>query len=396
MKNLRHRLGAALSGLAVLLAAGACTGSSMTPEAPPGELTIGFVSPQTGPYEAIGTDMRNGWQLYLDQHGGKLGGHKVKVVMADEGDGTTAAQAAVDKLLKADRAVAIVGTATAPAVSTVARPATEAKVPFVGVGGRPSTLADVSYVWHTSFQSVDYGKAIGPHLAKNVKGPVYVIGPDYQGGKDQIQGFVEAFTAAGGRLANPDGKPAYTPWPATTNFGPWLAKIKDSGAAAVYTFYAGAPAVAFVKQYEQFVGSSTPLYAAGFLTEGAALTAQGAAADSIFTGANYAPGLDNPYNKAFVGAFTAKNPGAVPNLYHVTSYDAAALLDKAIAAAGTNPTPEAINVAIGKLGQLDSPRGQWTFAPGTHTPVQTWYLRQVKPEGAGRANVVVGELGTIG
>ncbi|MEU7823076.1 ABC transporter substrate-binding protein [Catellatospora sp. NPDC049133] len=391
-----RRILLAPAALVVVLAAVGCTGSAMTPDASPGEITIGFIAPQTGPYQAIGTDMQRGWDLYLDQHGGKLGGHRVKVVLADEGDGTAAAQTAVEKLLKADKVAAIVGTATAPAVGTVARPATEARVPFVGVGGRPSTLSDVSFVWHTSFQSVDYGRAAGPYVAKSVNGPVYVIGPDYQGGHDQLAGFVDAFVAAGGKLANPDGKPTYTPWPATDNFAPWLAKVRDSGAAAVYAFYAGAPAISFTKQYAQFVGKGMPLYAAGFLTEGAALTAEGSAADGVLTAANYAPGLNNPSNQAFTAAFAAKYPSAVPNVYHVTSYDAAALLDRAIASAGANPTPEAINTAIGKLGQLDSPRGPWQFASATHTPVQQWYLREVKAEGTSRSNVVVAQLGQVG
>jgi branched-chain amino acid transport system substrate-binding protein len=374
---------------ATILAATALAGCDRAAGVP-GTVTIGLVTPLTGPYKAIGDDMRAGWQAYLDQHDGRLGGHPIRVVVADEGDGGATARAAADKLVLADRAVAIVGAATAPAVSTLAGPITQARIPFVGVGGRPSTLTDLAYIWHTSFRSVDFGAAVGRRLADTVDGPIYVIGPDYQGGYDQLSGFVDAYTAAGGRLANPDGRPAYTPWPQTDNFAPWLSRLPDN-TAAVYAFYAGAPAVAFVKQYRQLAGD-VPVYGPGFLTEGAALTALGPAAEGVTTVMPYAPGLDNPTNQAFIDALP---DGVVPNLYHVTSYDAARLLDLALAATGPDPTSEKINAAIAGLGDIDSPRGSWRQNPEHHTPVQGWYLRRVTLDGDTPTNTVVADLGRL-
>ncbi|MEU8075940.1 ABC transporter substrate-binding protein [Catellatospora citrea] len=398
MRTPRRTMLSALAATAVLAVTG-CTGSAMENQTstPAKTLTIGFLAPQTGPLAAIGKDMLAGWNLYLDQHGGKLGGHQVKLVVADEGDGGPATRAAVDKFIKADKVTAIVGAASAPAVSTTAGPATEAQIPFVGVGGRPSSLSDLRYIWHTSFASVDYGKAVGAHLAKTADGPVYVIGPDYPGGHDQIGGFVQAFTAAGGKIANPGGKPVYTPYPATSNFAPWLTKIKDSGAKAVYAFYAGANSVDFVRQYRQLVDGALPLYGPAFLTEGAALPAQKDAADKVFTVANYCACIDNPANIAFAAAIRGR-AGSEPNVYHMTSFDGAALLDKAIAAASAagagTPTPQAINEAIAALGALDSPRGSWRIDATTHTPVQGWYLRQVTADNGAYTNKIVATLAT--
>ncbi len=356
-------------------------------------MTVGLITPQSGPYKAIGDDMRQGFTLYLTQHHNQLGGHPVRVVTADEGDGGAATRAAATKLIKKDGAVALAGTAAAPAAATVANVANTAGVPFVGFGGRPSTITDVSHVWHTSFMSTDFGQAIGRHLATTVKGPVYVIGPDYQGGKDQIGGFTQAFTAAGGTIANPGGTPAYTPWPTTANFAPWLQQAIDSKATAVYAFYAGAPATGFVKQYRQFLGD-LPLYGAGFLTEGSALAAESSAATGVRTVMPYAPGLDNPTNKAFTAALAAQH--SAPNLYHVTSFDAAAVLDKAIGAAGSQPTGENINTAIAHVGDITSPRGHFHFGAANHTPVQMWYLRQVTTTGGAPTNQVITDLGTLG
>jgi branched-chain amino acid transport system substrate-binding protein len=395
MGFLHKRLAAVVVAVTVVVTGlTACSGSALTRSNSPNatsEIAIGLIIPKSGSYKAIGDDQLRGWQLYLDQHGGMLGGRRIKVITVDEGDAAAMTRAAIDKLLKDDKVSTVIGTADANAVSTLAEPVTSAKVPFVGTGGRPSNLGDVRYIWHTTFRSNDYGRLAGKRLASEVNGPVYVIGPDSLGGKDQIGGFIDSFTAAGGKLANLGG--AWTPWPATDNFSPWLAKVRDSGAAAVYAFYAGAPAVAFVKQYKEFGLTGVPLYGA-FLTEGAALTAEGASAQGVWTTCNYTPEIDHPANRTFVAAYTAKF-GGLPSVYSVTMYDGAVVLDRAISAAGADPTPEAINTAIGRLGEFDSPRGTWTFSAATHVPVQHWYLRQVRQVDGVLRNVLVADLGVL-
>ncbi len=48
---------------------------------------IGLVASLSGTYEPVGTELRDGFKLYLDTHGNKLGGRKVELIVADEGDG---------------------------------------------------------------------------------------------------------------------------------------------------------------------------------------------------------------------------------------------------------------------------------------------------------------------
>jgi branched-chain amino acid transport system substrate-binding protein len=356
---------------------------------------VGLLWPQSGPYKAIGDDLAKGWQLYLDTHGGQLAGHTITTTTADEGASKQTALDGIRKLLDKDHATVVAGTASADAVEAIKDVVTERRIPFLGTGGRPSDLKDVSYIWHTSWQSRETGQAIADYVRTHVDGPVYAIGPGYQGGYDQVGGFVDAFRAGGGKLANDDGKPVWTPFPATTNYLPYLNKIASSGAKAVYCFYAGTSAVDFVKAYAQAgLKGRIPLYGAGFLTEGSVLAAEGADADGIQTVLNYAADLDNPANRAFATAFQ-KAYSATPNIYNVTGYDAASVLDQAIAAAGENPTSASINTAIGKLGAIDSPRGSWRFGQ-QHSPIQPWYLREVRTDGRGRANVVVQTLTTLG
>ncbi|MEH1123671.1 ABC transporter substrate-binding protein [Micromonospora sp. CPCC 206061] len=387
----RSKVLAGLLALGVTVAAAGCGGE---PEGSPGTIKVGLLASLSGTYQAIGTDMRDGFQLYLRTHGGKLGGHPIELVVADEGDGPPTAVPAATKLVKQDRVSVLTGIVGGGSAAGVYPVLTEAKIPFIGANARPA-FKDVSRVWHTSYLSQETGASVAQYVRDHVDGSVYAIGPDYQGGHDQLKGFTEAFTKAGGTLANADGKTRFTPFPTTTNFTPYFAQIKASGAKAVYTFYAGTAAIDFVKQYSQSEIKDLPLYAAGFLTEGGVLNAQGPAARGIFSVLNYSPDLDNAENRSFVAAWK-ENHDAPPTTYAMASYDAAAVLDKAIGAAGDNPTPESINRAIGQLGQIDSPRGAWQFSKSTHSPVQKWYLRQVRQDGRALSNMVVTDLATVG
>jgi branched-chain amino acid transport system substrate-binding protein len=381
-------------GVAMLAAAG-CSGSRLDDEeSSGGTVKIGLIWPQTGIYKSGGTDLANAWDLYLAQHGGKLGGHKIKATVGDEGEGKTTTLASGKRLLDKENVDVIVGTQSADAVLQIAGLLKGKKIPFIGTGGRPSTLKEIDYLWWDSWLSTEAGAAMAPYMRKTVKGSVYVIGPNYRGGKDQIGGFTEAFTKAGGVIAN-DGKVAWTPFPGTTNFLPFFNQIAASDAKAIYTFYAGTAALNFVKQYkESGLAGKIPLYAAGFLTEGTLLAQEGDAADGVRTALNYASNLDNAQNRAFAPAYQKKY-GSAPTIYSVVGWDAAALLDRAIEEAGDNPTGESINKAIAKVGAVDSPRGQWRFGKD-HTPIQPYYLREVKNDGRARSNVVIENLETLG
>lgn len=389
----RSRLAVALTALLVLTgpALAGCGGSERP--ADPGRVKVGFLASLSGTYQAVGTDMRDGFQLYLDTHGRKFGGRTVDLVVADEGDGGPTAVPAATKLIKSDGVVALAGLVGGGSVAGVVPLLTDNKVPLVAANGRPE-LKDPTWVWTTSFMSVEPGAAIAGYVKDHVDGPVYAIGPDYQGGWDELKGFTDAYTKAGGKLANPDGKTTFTPFPQTSNFLPYFTQIRNSGAKAVYCFYAGKAAIDFVKGYRQSDIKDLPLYGA-FLTEGSVLDAQGPAAEGIFNVLNYSPDLDNAANRTFVADWKARHDRQ-PTTFAMAAYDAAAVLDRAIGAINGAVTAQAVNDAIGQLGQIDSPRGVWQFNRTTHAPVQKWYLRQVRNDGRALSNVVVQDLATLG
>jgi branched-chain amino acid transport system substrate-binding protein len=252
-------------------------------------------------------------------------------------------------------------------------------------------LSDTSSIWGTSFLPDEPGRAVANYVRANVDGPVWAMAADNQSGRADTSGFVTAFASAGGRLANPSQEPLYTS--GTTSYLPFLTQAKASGARAVYAYFAGADAVTFVQQYAQSDARDLPLFGAGPLTEGTVLAQEGRAALGVRTVLNYAPDLDNPTNRAFVDAWRAKH-NSPPTTYAMASWDAALLLDKALAAA-PDTSAQAVAKAVASLGQIDSPRGTWQFSTN-HSPVQKWYLRRVQPDGRTLTNSLVQDLEILG
>jgi branched-chain amino acid transport system substrate-binding protein len=350
------------------------------------------VIPQSGVYAPLGEDMKAGWDLWLERNGGKIGGREVQTVVVDEGEGPDTGVPAVQKVLNEDRVDAVVGIVnSATALGSVEVVDGAKKLLIVANAGADSLTGSSKYIWRSSFTNGQVAYAVGKHLATTPEGKkgVYAMAADYAAGEEAIAGFKKGFEEGGGKLVGE----AKTPFGTTQDFQPFLAKARSADPGAVFVFYAGAEAVSFVKQYDEFgLSKRVPLYGSGFLTEGGVLTAQGDAADGVHTALHYTTALDNPANSEFAQAYEAKT-GEPPTVYAVQTWDAAAVLDRAAKSAGALDG-DSLADAMGKLGEItDSPRGTWKFEQ--QSPVQEMYLREVRAEGDAVTNAVVESLGQI-
>lgn len=357
-----------------------------------GRIKIGLVVPQSGVYATVGNEMKHAWELWLERHGGKLGKREVTTVVADEGESPQTAVPAVQKLLQGDQVDAIVGiinSAVALGAKDMVAEAKKLMIVANAGAGAITGAAKNPYIWRTSFTNAQVASVMGKHLAgKADVGPVYLIAPDYAAGAEVIRGFKTTFEAGGGKIAG-EAKPAFGK---TQDYQPFLTGIQSSGAKATFCFFAGAEAIAFVKQYAQFgLSASIPLYGSGFLTEGSAvLAAQGDAAVGIQTTLHYSPELDNPANKEFVAAWKAKF-NDTPAVYAVQMWDAAGVLNRALGTA-TALDGDSLAKAMASVGTIDdSPRGPWSFEG--QSPRQKMYLRKVEKRDTGYVNAVVADLG---
>ncbi len=357
-----------------------------------GAIKVGLVIPQAGIYTPLGVDMQNAWELYLEQNDGMLGGYTVETVIADEGEGPDTGVPAIQGVLQNDQVDVLVGIVNSATALGAADAVTEAqKVLIISNAGAAAITGEAAspYIWRSSFVNAQVVVPLAEYLATNDIGPVYVMAPDYAAGQEVVAGFTTAFEAAGGSIAGQ----VLTPFMTTQDFQPFLSGIQSSGAAATFVFYAGGEAVSFVQQYAAFgLKDSIPLYGSGFLTEGGVLNGQQEAAIGVRTSLHYSTELDNEANAAFVEAYQGAYD-ALPTCYAVQTWDAANVLNRALAEAA-DLSGDAISEALGALGEIeDSPRGPWSF--NGQTPEQTFYLREVVEGEGGLINSVVEDLGTF-
>jgi branched-chain amino acid transport system substrate-binding protein len=391
MRRPQNPLLPVLAGLAACALLAGCGGSLRSDEAPDASggaaapARIGLLVPTSGVYAPLGEDMKQGFEFYLAQKNQKLGGHAVTVQVVDEGASPATGVPAGQRLLQEDvnAVVGIVNSATALGLRDAFD---EAKMPLIVANAGADDITGASrsdYVWRSSFSNGAVAGALGPQAAKDCKS-VFLVASDYAAGKEATAGFEKSYLAAGGKVAGS----VFAPFGTTTNYQPFLAKIRQSGADCAYSFFAGAEAVAFTKQYAQFgLKKSVKLYSSGFLTEGGVLKGSGDAAAGIETSLHYSDQLDTPANQAFVRDYQAKYNEA-PTVYAVQAYDAANVLDLAFR---TGIDGADVIKGLQGITSIESPRGTWTFDEG-HGPKQTYYLRRVEPGTGGLVNKVIQNL----
>ncbi|MFT3663953.1 ABC transporter substrate-binding protein [Piscinibacter sp.] len=337
------------------------------------KLKVGLMLPATGTYAALGTAIENGFRLYVDEQGGKLGGREIEYVKVDDESDPAKATDNVNKLVKRDNVDVLVGTVHSGVAMAMAKVAKDTGtlllVPNAGADAVTGPMCAPN-IFRSSFSNWQPGYAMGEVVAKKGHKNVVTITWKYAAGDESVRGFKEAFEKSGGKVV----KELSLPFP-NVEFQALLTEIAASKPDAVYTFFAGGGAVKFVKDYAAAgLKKSIPLYAAGFLTDGT-LEAQGADADGLLTTLHYADSLGNPKDNAFRLAY-AKAFKLQPDVYAVQGYDAAQMLGIGLAAAKGDVSKKAEIAAAIEKAKIDSPRGAFSVSK-SHNPVQDIYLRQV-------------------
>ena len=95
------------------------------------DLRIGFITPMTGIFAQVGKDMVNGFQMYLDEHGGKLGGMTVKFIVEDDQAKPDAGVTKAKKLALQDKVHMFIGGVLASTGYALAPVSTELKTIYI-------------------------------------------------------------------------------------------------------------------------------------------------------------------------------------------------------------------------------------------------------------------------
>jgi branched-chain amino acid transport system substrate-binding protein len=337
-----------------------------------GPIKIGFMLPYSGTYASLGNMIESGFKLYVQQHGGKLGGRDVEYFKVDDESEPSKATENVNKLIKRDNVDVLVGTVHSGVALAMAKAAKDSKtllvIPNAGADAITGPMCAPNIV-RSSFSNWQPGYAMGVVAGKKGVKKAMTITWNYAAGAESTKGFAEGLEKNGGKVV----KQLNLPFP-NVEFQALLTEIAAQKPDAVYAFFAGGGAVKFVKDYAAAGLKDIPLYGPGFLTDGT-LEAQGQAAQGMLTTLHYADNLDTPRNNQFRKDFAIAYK-TQPDVYAVQGYDAAQILANGLnAVKGDLSKRDALTAAMHKT-PVDSPRGKFTLSAAGN-PVQDIYLRQV-------------------
>ena len=359
---------------AALLAGAAATASAQS------DIKIGVLLPYSGVFGGLGKDQDISLEMGFDDFGREVAGRTITLVKADTEAKPAVGLAQIKKLIlrdKVDMVVGIVSSAVAGAVRD-----------YVHGSGTPLLVTNAGndlltgeqcspWIIRTSFSNSQINRDMGPWMAGQGYKSAFLMAFDYAAGHQQMDAFEAGFTAAGGTIVGE----AYPPLGETKDFGPYLAQAKAANADVVYVFFAGGPAIKFMKEWGAFgMKGEVQLAGSGWLNSALWVKKQGADAVGTLGALNYYPSIDTPENNAFQEQFRTQH-GRDGSEFGVAAYDTARLIVAALEATGGKTDDKAALVKAMHEVEFTGARGPFRIDPKTNNVIQNIYVAQVEQQG---------------
>jgi branched-chain amino acid transport system substrate-binding protein len=332
---------------------------------------IGYMATLSGPAASLGVDILDGFKLGIRHRGDALGGLPVDLVVGDDQLKPEVGLQVANRMIEKDRVDIITGIVFSNVMMAVAKPVTDAGVFLVSANAGPSPLAGercLPDLFTVSWQNDQTHEAMGKYLQDQGVRSLYLMAPNYQAGKDGLAGVKRFYKGEiVGEVYTKINQPDYAAE---------LAQLRAAKPEGVFVFYPGGMGINFVKQYAQAgLKEEIPLYTTGFTIAQMVLPAMGDAAMDLLHASFWSPDLDNPVNRRFVEDFAAEY-GRLPSSFAAQGYDAALLIDSAIAGVGGELADRDALRAAFRKADFASVRGPFRFNRN-HFPIQNFYIRKV-------------------
>jgi len=349
---------------------------------------VGMITTLSGGGASLGIDIRDGFELALMQRDGKLGGMPAELIVVDDARKVENAKQIAQRMLRQDEVDVVTGIVWSNLAMAVVPTVTRAGKFYISPNAGPSALAGKRChpnYFNVAWQNDNLHEAMGQYVTDQGFENVYLMAPNYPAGKDAISGFKRFYK---GNIA----AEVYTKL-GQVDYAAEIANLRAAGPDAVFFFLPGGMGINFVKQYAQAgLMADAPLFGPAFSFDEGILKAVGDAALGTLNTSQYTHDLDNPANQAFAAAFMEAY-GRKPSLYASQGYDAALLIDSAVAKVGGDLSDaDAFREAL-RAADFASPRGAFRFGPNQH-PIQDIYVREVVRDGEGVTNRTLGKVFT--
>jgi branched-chain amino acid transport system substrate-binding protein len=338
---------------------------------------IGMITTLSTKAGYLGEEIRDGFQLAIDQEGGKLGGVPVELLVDDDGRKPEKAKQIAERFIQRDKVKILTGIVFSNVAIAVVPKVVRQDVIYVSPNAGPSLLAGKgchANYFNVAYQNDNLDEVVGQYVSEAGFKNVYLLAPNYPAGKDHLAGFKRYYKGAiAGEVYTKLGQ---------SDYAAEIAALRAAKPDAVFFFLPGGMGINFIKQYAQAdLNQTIPVFGPAFSFDERLLQAVKDAALGVKNGSQWTHDLDNPANRQFVEAYR-KAYGRTPTLYASQGYDAARLLGSALKQVGGDVSKiDALRQAIRKA-DFATVRGKFAFAANQH-PVQDLYIREVVKDAGG-------------
>ena len=363
-----------LSRAMALIAGSALVLGALNAPARADELRIGFIAPMTGIFAQVGKDMVNGFQMYLDDHKGQLGGATVKFILEDDQGKPDTGVTKAKKLVLQDKVHMFIGGVLASTGYALAPVSTSEKTIYIASIPAADDLTQreaskYPYFLRTGWSSSQPTHPMGQWACDQGYKKVVIVAADYAFGYEQAGGFQKTFEDCGGKVIQKI-------WPPLGNkdFGPFIPTIKED-ADAIFSLMVGPMAVQFPKQLRAS-GYKKPIIGGGTSYDEFALPFMGDEVIGDVSSLQYSAALETKKNEAFVKEYREKY-NKVPSYFSESNYTTAQMIDEVMKQnKGKWPGTEEFIKQFLAL-KIEAVRGPVSF-DDLRNPVQNIYIKKVE------------------
>lgn len=349
-----------------------------------GPIKIGLLTPLTGVVASGGKEIAEGFSLYWDQVGRKIGNRAVEVFVEDDGSNPDIALQKARKLTEQTKVDFLIGGLLANTGLAVAEYAKTAGIPYfipvVAADDLTQRKRIPNVIRVAGYTASQMPRPLADYAYKKLGlRNIVTISQDYTFGHEQCGGFAQVFTELGGSIVAQHWNPLNT-----QDFSPYIAQIQAAAPDAVFAMETGADATRLIQQWSNFgMNGKIRLLGAQNATDQSVIRTLGAEAQGIISSAHFAEGNDAPATVKFVAEYQAAFK-KLPSIYGFSHYSAAMWLAEAIKSIGGNveDRPKFLE-AVRKTALIGSPLGRPVRLDEYGNPVYDVFIRDVvkRPDG---------------
>ena len=355
----------ALAGTAALLGTRARAAES---------IRIGMPLALTGPLGSAGEQMRRGAQLWAKQVNAKGGviGRPIQLFISDTGGDPASCVRKAQEAVERDGCRLLFGMTLSSEALAVVPKLAEWKALFISGDNGDGRLTAESFVpnfFRPNISGPMGARAVSLYLRESPMKTFFGLGMDYAWGRNSVAVFETEMKRAGKTFAGSVFSPT-----GTKDFSTYIAKIRQSGADALYFALAGDDLNAFLVQAKQY-RLNEKVQILTEVVDMATVRAVGEAAVGMIGSTRYSSAIDTPANKAFVAAWQ-KEYGTLPDNNEGDQYQSCMVLQAGIEAAGTTDI-DPLRTALTKVA-FDGIKGPAKMRECDHQLIQPGFILRIE------------------